>query len=53
MPNLLAPTLANDARQKLETWVRRPKTSPRLRSRIVLAAADGTSGDRQGLSRST
>ena len=45
MPKLLALTLADDERQKLETWVRRPKSSQRLalRSRIVLAAAEGKS----------
>ena len=44
MPRLLQPlTLTDDEREKLEAWVRRPKTSQRLalRSRIVLAAAAG------------
>ena len=45
MPKLKPLTLAADERAKLEDWVRRPKTSQRLalRSRIVLAAADGKS----------
>ena len=45
MPELKPLTLADDERAKLDDWVRRPKTSQRLalRSRIVLAAADGNS----------
>src|SRR5215211_6137039 len=45
MPRLQPLTLADDERDKLEGWVRRPKTSQRLalRSRIVLAAAAGDS----------
>src|SRR5580704_4534129 len=37
--------LTGDEREKLEAWVRRPKTAQRLalRSRIVLAAAAGLS----------
>jgi transposase len=37
--------LSDDERDKLQTWARRPKTQQRLalRSRIVLAAADGLS----------
>ena len=40
--------LADDEREKLEAWARRPKTSQRLamRSRIVLAAALGESNTR-------
>src|SRR5687768_18309908 len=43
MPRLQPVTLADDERDKLEAWVRRPKTAQRLalRSRIVLAAAAG------------
>ena len=43
MPRLKPLTLTDDERAKLEAWVRRPKTAQRLalRSRIVLAAADG------------
>lgn len=44
MPRLLQPlTLTDDEREKLEAWVRRPKTSQRLalRSRIILAASAG------------
>src|SRR4051795_9758118 len=44
MPRRLQPlTLTDDERERLEAWVRRPKTSQRLalRSRIVLAAAAG------------
>jgi transposase len=45
MPRLQPVTLADDERDKLEAWVRRPKTAQRLalRSRIVLAAAAGES----------
>jgi len=45
MPRLQPLALADDERDKLEGWVRRPKTSQRLalRSRIVLAAAAGDS----------
>lgn len=45
MPKLTPLVLADDEREKLEAWVRRPKTSQRLalRSRIVLAAAAGKS----------
>jgi len=45
MPTLAPLTLAADEREKLEAWVRRPKTAqrPALRSRIVLAAAAGQS----------
>jgi transposase len=45
MPRLQPVTLADDERDKLEVWVRRPKTTQRLalRSRIVLAAAAGES----------
>jgi transposase len=45
MPRLLPLTVTDDERQKLEAWVRRPKSAQRiaLRSRIVLAAADGFS----------
>jgi transposase len=45
MPRLDPLTLAGDERDKLEAWVRRPKTSQRLalRSRIILAAAAGES----------
>jgi transposase len=45
MPRLQPLTLAADERDKLEAWVRRPKTAQRLalRSRIVLAAAAGDS----------
>ena len=45
MPRLKPLTLTDDERAKLEAWVRRPKTAQRLalRSRIVLAAADGRS----------
>ncbi len=45
MPRLQPLALAADERDKLEGWVRRPKTSQRLalRSRIVLAAAAGDS----------
>jgi transposase len=43
VPHLPAPILTDDERQKMEAWVRRPKTSQRLalRSRIVLLAAEG------------
>ncbi len=43
MPRLKPLTVTDDERAKLDAWVRRPKTAPRLalRSRIVLAAADG------------
>ncbi len=43
MPRLKPLTVTDDERAKLEAWVRRPKTAQRLalRSRIVLAAADG------------
>lgn len=43
MPRLTPLTLTDDERAKPEAWVRRPKTAQRLalRSRIVLAAADG------------
>ena len=39
--------LTQDEREKLEAWVRRPKTAQRLalRSRIVLVAADGLSNN--------
>lgn len=45
MPRLQPLTLADDEREKLEAWARRPKTAQRLalRSRIVLAAAAGDS----------
>lgn len=45
MPRLKPLTVTDDERAKLEAWVRRPKTAQRLalRSRIVLAAADGQS----------
>ena len=45
MPRLKPLTVTDDERSKLEAWVRRPKTAQRLalRSRIVLAAADGQS----------
>jgi transposase len=45
MPRLKPLTLTDDERAKLEAWARRPKTAQRLalRSRIVLAAADGHS----------
>jgi transposase len=45
MPRLIPLMLADDERLKLEAWSRRPKTAQRLalRSRIVLAAADGRS----------
>ena len=45
MPRLMPLTVTDDERQKLEAWVRRPKSAQRiaLRSRIVLAAADGLS----------
>jgi transposase len=45
MPRLELLTLTDDERDKLEAWVRRPKTAQRLalRSRIVLAAAAGDS----------
>ena len=45
MPRLRPVTLTDDERAKLGAWVRRPKTAQRLalRSRIVLAAADGAS----------
>jgi transposase len=45
MPSLAPRTLADDGREKLEAWVRRPKTAQRLalRSRIILAAAAGES----------
>lgn len=45
MPRLKPLTVTDDERSKLEAWVRRPKTAQRLalRSRIVLAAADGRS----------
>jgi transposase len=45
MPRLQPLTVTDDERAKLEAWVRRPKTAQRLalRSRIVLAAADGQS----------
>ena len=45
MPKLAPLTIAADERQKLEAWIRRPKTSQglALRSRIVLAAAEGKS----------
>jgi transposase len=45
MPRLKPLTLTDDERAKLEAWARRPKTAQRLalRSRIVLAAADGRS----------
>src|SRR4051794_16539950 len=45
MPPLAPLTLAANEREKLEAWVRRPKTAQRLalRSRIVLAAAAGQS----------
>src|SRR3954465_11820408 len=46
MPRRLQPlTLTDDERERLEAWVRRPKTAQRLalRSRIVLAAAAGES----------
>lgn len=43
MPRLKPVTLTDDERSKLAAWTRRPKTAQRLalRSRIVLAAADG------------
>ncbi len=43
MPRLKPLTLTDDERAKLAAWTRRPKTAQRLalRSRIVLAAADG------------
>jgi transposase len=43
MPRLKPLTVTDDERARLEAWVRRPKTAQRLalRSRIVLAAADG------------
>jgi transposase len=45
MPKLKPLTLADDERQKLEAWVRRPKSAQRLaqRARIILAAAAGQS----------
>ena len=45
MPKLATLTLADDEREKLEAWVRRPKSAQRLalRSRIILAAAAGMS----------
>jgi transposase len=45
MPRLKPVTLTDDERSKLTAWTRRPKTAQRLalRSRIVLAAADGRS----------
>jgi transposase len=45
MPRLKPLTVTDDERAKLEAWVRRPRTAQRLalRSRIVLAAADGRS----------
>jgi transposase len=45
MPRLKPLTVTDDERAKLDAWVRRPKTAQRLalRSRIVLAAADGKS----------
>ena len=45
MPRLTPLMLADDERLKLEAWSRRLKTAQRLalRSRIVLAAADGRS----------
>ena len=45
MPKLTPLTLADDEREKLEAWVRRPKSAQRLalRSRIILAAAAGKS----------
>ena len=45
MPRLKPLTVTDDERAKLDAWVRRPKTAQRLalRSRIVLAAADGQS----------
>jgi transposase len=44
-PRLTPITLTDDERAKLDTWARRPTTAQRLalRSRIVLAAADGWS----------
>ena len=44
-PRLTTLTLTDDERSKLDAWARRPKTAQRLalRSRIVLAAADGHS----------
>ena len=45
MPRLTPVTLTADERFKLEAWCRRPTTAQRLalRSRIILAAADGRS----------
>ena len=45
MPRLKPLTLTADERAKRDAWVRRPKTAQRLalRSRIILAAADGRS----------
>jgi transposase len=45
MPRLQPLTVTDDERAKLDAWARRPKTAQRLalRSRIVLAAADGRS----------
>lgn len=45
MPRLQPLTVTDDERAKLDAWARRPKTAQRLalRSRIVLAAADGQS----------
>src|SRR6201999_13323 len=44
-PRLTPITLTDDERAKLDAWARRPKTAQRLalRSRIILAAADGQS----------
>jgi transposase len=56
---MLALTLADDERQTLETWARRPKSAQRLatRARIVLACAEGQSNGevatRLGLNRTT
>ena len=45
MPRLHPLTLADDERQKRELWARRPTSAqrPALRSRVVLAAAEGQS----------
>jgi transposase len=56
---MLALTLADDERQTLETWARRPKSAQRLatRARIVLACTEGQpNGEvatRLGLNRTT
>src|ERR1700761_3645066 len=58
-PTAVEITLTDEERDRLQAWSRRPKTAQALalRSRIVLAAADGPANleiaEREGVSRPT